>query len=243
MKTKSFILILFILCNVCINEIQSQELISLKLQSTEINGNTFSNSYDLEIANNSLDTIFFVLEPFEFETIGNGNMLFANMLHNKFAPGRIVFFKNPFEGCNEGTSGSNISYLKFPKILTINPGNKTVLLLKFEDVIKDLLRENNWDVYCELWYAFKGDIKYAFNLKKDFDKTLKEQFERSLFCIDTIKVNISMLNLRDNNPILISDSSLYLYKDGENVKKPYLSEYDYVISFFKNQIHNYINRK
>ncbi len=242
MTTKLFILILFALFSVCVNELQSQDLVSIKLQSTEINGNTFNNSYGLEIANNSLDTIFIILEPFEFETIGKSNMSFANMLHNKFAPCRIVFFKKPLEGCIEGTSGSNISYLKFPKILEIKPVNKTIILLKFEDAIKDLLRENIWDVYCEITYAFKGDLRNAFNLKKSVEISLEEQFESSLFNIDTIKVNISMLNLRDSNPILISDSSLYFYKDGENVKKPYISDYDYIISFFKNQIYNFINR-
>jgi len=243
MKTKLFLLILFVLCIVCINELQSQELISLELQATEINGNTFDNYFNVTITNNSLDTIFIALEPFEFETIGKSNMVFANMSYNKFAPGRIVFFVNPSTRYLEGSSGSNISFLRFPHILTINSGSKAVLLLKFEDATKDLLIGNNWDIYCELWYAFNNDIKYAFNLKKDIDKTIKEQFEKSLLCVDTIKVNVSILNLRDNNPILISDSSLYLYKEGEKVKESYLTDYDYIISFFKNQIHNYINRK
>jgi hypothetical protein len=238
MKIKLFILSVILFICIYSKELISQNLFSIKLNSEEINGNYFNNTLSMEIKNTSSDTILIITEPFECETVGNNKWWFANMVSNKNAPNRIVFFKKPFEGYMDGDGGSNISYLRFPKILSINPKDKTNLLLKFDEEIKNLLKDNNWDIFCEIWFAPKNEIKYALE-KKNVD--LKEKFENSLFFNDTIQINIVSENLRNHYPMKTYDSSLYFYKDGINYTYSYQSDFDFIISFFKYYVNNTIH--
>lgn len=180
-----------------------QELV-VELNPKKINCSVFSSNINLKIKNNSNETIYITLEPFYYKVINDSHDWLVNILSDTYSPNRLILFKNPCENYSEGVGKSFISYLKFPKILYLEPNKSTNLNLVFDNNLLEEVKDFNWDIVREIWYAFKKDID---NVLKEKTELIKDEFNKSLIYNDTININLIP------EVLTIRDSSLFYYRD------------------------------
>lgn len=174
----------------------------IELQSKEINGNNFNGYLNLNIKNISTDTIYIIMQPFNYDIIGKseGISVYVSIYNNEFSPNRINFF-NKSKKYSSASGGSPISFLQFPKILYLLPEKKVEISLRLnKEAIKELANYS-WDITCDLWYGYKKEIDTTLSSKPEY---LKREFEKSLFFKDNIKID-----LVSNSQSLNSDSLIY----------------------------------
>lgn len=204
MKNKlSVYSILIFIIFILFKNVFGQDLI-IELYPKKINENTFNGNINLKIKNNTNETVFISLEPFNCKVIKNSHDWLVNMLSDTYSPNRIILFKNPQENYSEGVGKSFITYLKFPKILYLEPSKVVNLILIFNEKLIEEIENYNWNVVREIWYAFKKDID---NILEDKTELLKDEFNNSLIFNDTININL----ISENQ--ILPDSTLFYYRD------------------------------
>ena len=210
----------------------------LKIESEVIVGNQFEGIVNILIQNNSNDTILIPFSPFKCEVIDNANYCYSFPRYGTFTNNRITFFEKG-GSFKEVSLFNSISYLRLPKILLLAPLSNVILKLTFEDVVYSRLKKYSWGILCDVWYANKKDID------KELSKQYAREYEAALIKKDTIAIETVFDNQIpfNDDPFCkskyerkINDSTLFLYKDGEKIKYIYKSDYDLILSYFKNLI-------
>lgn len=218
------LLLLFIIFPVK-QQSQSQNL-TVKMNPKQIDSLMSCDFIKIELNNNSKDTILIPLEPYNYRMVKSSKDWYVGRYGNTFYPNRIYFINKNIDNYNDGTGNSDISYLKFPKILYLVPKNTTSLFLYFDDYIKNSLIGNNWYILWDVCYAYKNEINA---ILKDRPEYLKCEFEKSLHSQDSISI------LLYHGKRTTYDSSLFLYRND------YFEEtiYDKIIYNFIHCFNNY----
>lgn len=194
----------------------------------EINGNEFDGNLKMSLINNSNDTVFIILEPFECDiTKGKDRNGVFYCASTRYSPNTISFIESGIR-LFEGDCISRISYLKFPKILYLNPGNKTEIIFNIGELILQEIKNSNWQIFKDIKFALKRDVVY--DLKR-MPSYLFDEFDKSLFYKNTININLKL------NTINTSVYS-YNYLDSCNDWSMCRTPYDLIIiENFQNQIY------
>lgn len=226
----------------------AQEL-SIDLKPTKISGNIKDSCLSITIKNNSLDTILISLDPLNTDIVSSYEYRLFQTFPYYYQPNRILFFKIPSTGYFEALSSSNISFLKFPRILVIAPKNLTKIIITLGENILKSLKDNNWEIQSTICYAFKKEIFNALSIKSEY---LRQEFENSLVEKESIKLDlmgndqiVEKHQTKENGIresavelIQISDPSLYYYKNSSYSKDTmqYRSSYDSIIYLFNHTL-------
>lgn len=219
----------------------SQEL-TVKPDFTEITGSQFNGRINFEILNNTDDTLFIPLSPFKCETVWSPNSWCFTPRWGVFTHNKITFLRKDIK-YNEGSAYNSISYLKFPDIYMMLPFGHTVFSLAFDNSVSSLITKYDWNIFFEIWFAYRKEVYSLFN--SDFRK-YKSEFEQALVTKDTVLINAvyDQLFFPDNPRDLfdykfnkrINDSTLFFYKDLEKYKYDYKTDYDIILSKFSNLV-------
>ena len=103
---------------------QIDKKLDINLSPQEINSNSFNGQLSLSVKNISKDTIYVTLDPFNIDLVnwnGFGNYIYLKP--NKYSPNRITFVRSDLN-TSDLEGWSSISYLRFPRILILIPGEK-----------------------------------------------------------------------------------------------------------------------
>jgi hypothetical protein len=222
----------------------SQE-VSYILDTKEIVGCQFGGTLSMKLQNNSNDTILIPLSPFKCEVIWSPYYWYSTFRSNTFTHNRITFLKKDMT-YNEGSAYNSISYLKFPEILVIPPLSQTKLLLIFDESVKAVINGYDWEFNCEIMFAYRKDLNNLFNSDYKDYKDYKEEFDKALVDKEYVEINtVYDAFIIPDNPVDISkykfqqrinDSTLYFYKDSVKYDFKYKSNYDKILSLFRNEI-------
>lgn len=192
------LLLLFFSISYC----QIEKRLEVNISPKEINKDSFNGQINMFITNISKDTVYIVIEPFNYEIVnwkGLGN--YITLKRTKYSPNRVVFFRSDINTSHmEGWI--SISFLRFPKILFLPPGENCEFTFNVDKGTILELRDSSWVVSKDIWCAVKSCVD---NVIMNKDLNIIEEFEESLISKD--KIDINLTTYKQTNP------SIYLYKD------------------------------
>lgn len=198
---------------------QENKGLIFEIKPNEINGDNFDGKLLISIENASNYTIYITMEPFYCHYKKDTLKLHFVGKYGYYLPNNLFFVKQNSE-LDFLDYKSNISFLKFPPILYLNPRKKVNINIIINNKYLNLLNGSKWDIFLETGYSFKSDVDTALKSKPNF---LSIEFEKSLYFRDTINIE---LNLNEKSE---SDSLLYLVKDGMLYDYSFESIYDSII--------------
>jgi hypothetical protein len=248
MKNKIVILIIIICGIFCSGILLSQDL-TIELFPANFYNNNIDSCIIVKTINNTDDTIFVILDPLNSDIVNSYEYRLFQTFNFNYQPNRIIFYKMPNTGYFEALSNTNISFIKFPKILLLAPTNSTVLKVNLGDSVLNSLQGSDWSIGRTICYAFKKEVFSLLSSKQEY---LQKEFINSLVEKDTIILNL-MFNFQvldkiitnDNviretvrSSIQISDPCLYYYKNSSYSIDTvyYRSSYDSIIYLFNHTL-------
>ncbi len=248
MNNKINLVLTALIISFCVSKLTAQDLI-LEYNSIYLSDNSTDKSITIKIKNNSHDTVFISLDPINSDVVDSYEYRLFHTFGFSFQPARIIFYKNPSTGFFSYLSKTNISYMKFPQILSIAPTSNSVIIINIGDSIINQLRGFEWSINPIICYAFKKEIFSALSTKANF---LQIEFINSLIEKDTIyldlmynfqkieKVRTKYNVIRETvkETVQISEPKLYRYKNcSDSIDSLYFcSMYDSIIYLFHNTL-------
>lgn len=214
------IIVVFMLLLYCFSYGQISKRLDVNLAPQEINNNSFDGKLRLKVKNVSKDTIYITLEPFNFDIVNRkGIDNYVNLKRTKYSPNRITFVRSDIK-MSDIEGWSPISFLRFPSILCLIPGETYEFLLNVDKNTLFQLRDSSWAVYEDLWCAVKSNVD---NIIKNKSLDIIQEFKEALIYED--KININLISNKQAN------SCIYFYNnlDSCNEQKRCYTVYDSII--------------
>lgn len=213
------------LCNPMVNDIilgQDGNGVMTHLEPKDVIGDSFNGELTILVSNNSKETIYCKLEPFNCISRTDSIIFYAINSSRGMCINKISFFKKGSKVVE--TDGIlRITFLKFPRILSLESGNSSLIKIQLDKRDLLILKNLNWDVYFDIYYALKSDIDNELVNKPE--KIIKE-YHNSLFYRDTI--NIDLRFNKHSKP----DTSLYISKNERDCYNNDESIYDSILKNF-----------
>lgn len=213
------------LCNSMLSDIilgQDGNGVITHLEPKEINDDSFNGELTMLVSNNSKETIYCKLEPFTCISRTDSIIFYAINSSRGMCINEIYFFKKGskvvvIDGIFQ------ISFLKFPRIISLESGNSLLIKIQLDKGDLHILKNVNWDVYFDIYFALKSDID-----KELVNKPVKiiKEFNNLIFNSDTI--NIDLRFSKFSQP----DTSLYISKNERDFFNNDQSIYDSILKNF-----------
>lgn len=199
------------------NNCYCQEIVDVYFENTVVDGNQFSGHITFSILNNSNDTLITTLEPYDINFV-RINGIFAENLSSVFSPNRLIFFEDITGAYMEFLSNNTNSFLKFPRLLILEPKNLKVINIIFGDKFKYKIDTNKWSIKAEICCVYKNNLD---NKILEFSDVIQKEYYNALIKNDSVSVDIQL----QEEKLL---GSLFLYKPGRNG----FTAYDSTLSVF-----------
>ena len=196
---------------------QEKKDLDIKIIPDQISGYNFDGKLSLSIENISKDTLYITLYPF-YCVFKSDSINFYKVGEYGYFPNRIYFIKQNTK-IEYLSASSNISFIKFPRIIYLFPGKKTVICFKLGEEEINQLMNIQWNVEKEIGYAYKYVVDTALKNNPEY---LEWQLNQSLFYDETINIELGAGKS-------FNDKLLYFSKDGKNFDYDYESVYDSII--------------
>jgi len=251
MKSKIILFITIIIWFIRINSLLCQDL-TIELKPICFKDNNVDSCLTIKIVNKSIDTLFLSLDPFNSDVVSSREYYLFQTFSFKFQPNRIIFIKKTITNCLEALSSTNISYMRFPRILVLAPTNSTVLKIKLGDSLISYLKGFEWSIYPVICYAIKKEIFAELSKKPNY---LQIEFISSLIEKDTVLLSLmlqsqviekiitkdSVIREKVTGSTQISEPGLYYYKNSSHSLDSFYfrSKYDSIIYLFNNTLYHY----